>query len=67
MLRAVSEVADVETRLGPAGRYVGPVFQHRRPHYVGFISDLVKAGSVGLVETAVGCSQAMDFAMSGSA
>ena len=27
MLRPASEVADVETRLGPAGRHVDPVFQ----------------------------------------
>ena len=45
MLRPVSEVADMETPLGPAGRYVDPFFQHR--HYVGFVRDLVKSGSVG--------------------
>ena len=50
MLRPVSEVADMETRLRPAGRYVDPVFQHSRRHYVGFVRDLVKAGSVEFVE-----------------
>ena len=45
MLRPDSEVADIEARLGPASRYVDPVFQYRRRHqYVGFIRDLVKAG-----------------------
>ena len=53
MLRPVSEVADMETLLGPAGRYVDPVFQHSRRRYVGFIRDLVKAGFVEFVETAV--------------
>ena len=53
MLRPVSEVADVETQLRLAGRYVDPVFQHSRRHYVGFVLDLVKAGSVGFVEDAV--------------
>ena len=43
----------METRLGPAGRYVDPVFQHSRRHYVGFIRDLVKAGLVGFVQDAV--------------
>mgnify|MGYP000913042800 CR=1 FL=1 len=43
----------METRLGLAGRYVDPVFQQSRRHYVGFISDLVRAGSVGFVEDAV--------------
>ena len=52
MLRLVSEVADMETRLGLVGRLVDPVFQHSRRHYVGFIQDLVKAGSVGFFETA---------------
>ena len=47
MLRAVSEVAYMETRLGLAGRCVDPVFQPSRRHY------LVKAGSVGFVEEAV--------------
>ena len=28
MLRPVSEVADMETQLGPAGHHVDPVFQH---------------------------------------
>ena len=41
-----------QTRLGQ-GRYVDPVFQHSRRHYVGVIRDLVKAGSVGFVVTAV--------------
>ena len=40
-------------RLGPAGRNVDPVFQHSRRHHVGFVRDLVKAGSVGFVEAAV--------------
>ena len=53
MPRPVSEVADMETQLGPAGRYVDPVFQHSRRHYVGFIRDLMKAASVGFVEMAV--------------
>ena len=53
MLRLVSEVADMETRLGPPGRCDDAVFQHSRCHFVGFIRDLVKAGSVGCVETAV--------------
>ena len=43
----------METPLGLAGRSVDPVFQHSRRHYVGFIRDLVKAGSVGFDETAV--------------
>ena len=34
VLRPVSEVADMETLLGPAGRYVDPVVQHCRRHYV---------------------------------
>ena len=54
-LRPVSGDADKGTQLGPAGRHVGPVFQHSRRHYVGFARDLlVKAGSVGFVEDAVG-------------
>ena len=53
MLRPVSEVADIETRLGLAGRHVDPVFQHSRRHYVGFVRDLVEAASVGFVEGAV--------------
>ena len=53
MHRPVSEVADMETRLGPSGRYVDSVFQHSRRHNVGFNCDMVKAGSVGFVETAV--------------
>ena len=39
-LRPVSEVSDMETRLEPAGRYVDPVFQHSRRHYVGFVRNL---------------------------
>ena len=53
MLRPDSEVADMKTRLGPADRYVDPVFQHSRRHFVGFVSDLVKACSVGFIEEAV--------------
>ena len=45
--------ADMETWLGPAGRYADPVFQHSPRHYLGFIRDLAKVGSVGFVETAV--------------
>ena len=41
LLRSVSEVADMEARLGPAGRYVDPVFQDSRRHSVGFVRDLV--------------------------
>ena len=43
----------METWLGLAGRNVDPVFQHSWRHCVGFIRDLVKAGSVGFVGTAV--------------
>ena len=43
-LRPVSEVANMDTRLGPAGRYVDPVFKHSRRHYVGFVRDLFEAG-----------------------
>ena len=32
----------METRLGPAGLQVDPVFQHSWRHYVGFVRDLVK-------------------------
>ena len=53
MLRPVPEGADMDTQLGPAGRYVDPVFQHNQRHYVGFVRDLVEAGSVGFVEDAV--------------
>ena len=53
MHRPVSEVADMETRLGPAGRYVDPVFQHSRRYDVGFVRDLMKAGSARFVEDAV--------------
>ena len=51
LLRPVSEVANMEAQLGPAGRYVDPVFQHSRRHNVGFIRDLVNAGSAGFAET----------------
>ena len=53
MLRPVAEVADMDTRLGAAVHHVDPVFQHRRRHCVGFTRVLMKAGSVGFVETAV--------------
>ena len=52
MLRPVSEVADMVARQGPAGRYVDPVFQHSQRRCVGLVRALVKAGSVGFVETA---------------
>ena len=38
---------------GPASRYVDPVFQHSGRRFLGFVPDLVKAGSVGFVFTAV--------------
>ena len=38
----------METRMGPAGRYIDPVFQHSWRHYVGFVRDLVKAVPSGL-------------------
>ena len=44
MSRPVSDVADVETRLAPAGRCVDPLFQHSRHHLVGFVRDLQHAG-----------------------
>ena len=53
VFRPVLEVADVETRLGLAGRDVDPVFQHSWRHHAGFVWDLVKAGSIGFVEGAV--------------
>ena len=53
MLRPAAEVADMPHCLGLAGRYVDPVFQHTRRHYVGFVRDLVRAGSVDFVEDAV--------------
>ena len=53
VLRPVSEVADMQNRLGLVSRFVDPGFQHRRRHYVGFVRDMVKAGSVWFVETAV--------------
>ena len=55
MLRPVSELADMETRQGLVGRHVDPVFQHSRRHYVGFIRDLLKAGSVGTRWSLVRC------------
>ena len=39
--------------LGPAGRYVDPVFQDSQRHIVDFVWDLVQAGSIGIVEDAV--------------
>ena len=45
-----SHVHDMEARLGLAGRCVVPVFQHSRRHCVGFIRDLVKTVSVGLLK-----------------
>ena len=53
MLRPVSEVADMETWLGPAGRYVDAVIWHSRRHYVVYIRDMVRASPVVFVETAV--------------
>ena len=53
LLGAVSEVADMDTRLGPVGRYFDPVFQHSRRNHRSFVRDLVEAGSVGFVEAAV--------------
>ena len=53
MLCLASDFSDMETRLGPAGRYVDPVFQQSLRHDVGFVSDLVKVGSVSFVEDAV--------------
>ena len=47
------EVADVETLLRPAGRYVDPVFQHSPRHNVRFVRHLSKAISVRFVEDAV--------------
>ena len=52
VLPLVSEVALMEARLGPVGRYGHPFFQHSQGHFVGFIRDLEKAGSVGFVRTA---------------
>ena len=52
-LRPVSEVVDMEIGLGPACRYVDPVFHHSWHQYVGFVWDLVKAGPTGFVEDAV--------------
>ena len=53
VLRPVSEVADMETRLGLAARCVDPAFQHSRPHCVGFVREQAETGSVGFVENAV--------------
>ena len=53
MLRPFSEVVDIEARLGPVGRQVDPVFQHCKRHYVGFVRDLVSAGSIEFVEDTV--------------
>ena len=53
MLRLVLEVADIETRVGPAVRCVDPVVQDSQRHHVGFVRDLLNAGSVGFVEDAV--------------
>ena len=44
----------METRLGPRGLCIDPVFQHSWRHHEGFVCDLVKAGSVGFIETAAG-------------
>ena len=52
-LRSVSEFACIETWLGSAGRHVDPAFQRSGRHYVGFVRDLVEAGSVEFVEDAV--------------
>ena len=49
MLRPVSQVAHMETRLGPAGRYVDPVSQHSRRHCVSFVQDLVNLVPSGLL------------------
>ena len=43
----------MQTRLGQARRYVDPDFQHSQHDYVGFVRELVKAGSVEFVEDAV--------------
>ena len=53
MLRPASEVADMDTRLGPADRHFHPVFQHSRRHNASFIRDLCEAGVVDFVEDAV--------------
>ena len=53
MLRFVSEVDDTETWLGPASHFVDPVFQHSPRHNMGFVHDLVEAGSIGFVEDAI--------------
>ena len=53
MLRPVSEVADTDTWLGAAGRYVDAVLWHSRRHYVVYIRDMVRAGPVIFVETVV--------------
>ena len=53
MLSSVPEVADMEPRLGPTSRHVDPVLQHSPRHWVGFVRDPFKAGSVRFVEDAV--------------
>ena len=53
MLRPFSEIADMETRMGPPAVTFDPVFQHSRRHYEGFVRDLVKAGSADFAEDAV--------------
>ena len=53
VFRPVSEVPDMDTSLGLAGRCVDPVFQHSPRHNVGFFQGLVKAGSIRFVEDAV--------------
>ena len=60
MLRAISEVADIETRLGPGGLYFDRVFQHSRRHCVGLVRDLVEADSVGFFDNALSLSKKAD-------
>ena len=55
----------MEAWLGLASRCVDPIFQHSRRHYVGFIGDLVKAGSVGFVETAASFSWSRKLELKG--
>ena len=52
-LSSVCFVLDMEVRLGRAGRYVDPVFQHSQRNYMGFVRDLVKADSFDFVADAV--------------
>ena len=54
MFRPDSEFADMQTQPRPTDRYINQILQHNRHHNVGFIRDMVKAASVGFVETAVG-------------